>query len=521
MYTRYFIRNCTRIQMYTRVYKCIRATLYIYIRNVTRIQMSHWCILASPLFMNEFNHFYEWVLSHVRMSRVNYCLPNEWCHIYRWVLSHVQMSRVNFFSFFSNEFCHIHEWVLSHVRMSRVFFFLSNELRHRTNSVACTKETCHNKVTPRIRMSLVPCVNESCCTARELGDVSRAREHKSRDKCEWVMSHVWIESSHISKVWSRCRIHFRNATSHMWIYRFIYIRFIHMNQFMSRMWICHVTRVIDSCHTWIVCDDSCVIMPRHTREYAMSHMWIYHFIYTRFIYMNRVMSHMWTCHVTHVNISIHIHESTHVSHIHMWMGGAALMNNSCLTYTHVNGWCCTYEWVMSHIYTREWVVSRIRTSHVSHLHTWMGGVAHTNGSCRTYEWVTSHSTGAGRHCACARKLLCCFHSWGVWDMFDMTHSYVRHDSWHDSVACVTWLVCCANCLYARHDLWHGSFLYTTWLMVHVLTSKVASLPSMRFVGHAWHDSFTRATWLVTWLIYTCDMTRDMTHSHTRYDRWND
>ena len=81
----YFIRNVTRRQIYTCVYKCIRATsfvmahvykctrvytnvhvciqmytcYFIYIRNVTRMQMSHWCILASPLFMNEFYHFYE------------------------------------------------------------------------------------------------------------------------------------------------------------------------------------------------------------------------------------------------------------------------------------------------------------------------------------------------------------------------------------------------------------------------------------------------------------------------------
>ena len=454
------------------------------------------------------------------------------------------MSRVNFFSFFSNEFCHIHEWVLSHVRMSRVFFFLSNELRHRTNSVACTKETCHNKVTPRIRMSLVPCVNESCCTARELGDVSRAREHKSRDKCEWVMSHIWIESSQISKVWSRCRIHFRNATSHMWIYRFIYIRFIHMNQFMSRMWICHVTRVIDSCHTWIVCDDSCVIMPRHTREYAMSHMWIYHFIYTRFIYMNRVMSHMWTCHVTHVNISIHIHESTHVSHIHTWMGGVARMNELCLTYTHVNGWCHAYEWVMSHIYTREWVVSHIRMGHVARMNESrrtareLGDIARAHENCcvasihevcgtcltwlihmcdmtrdmtQSHAWHdlfvartvcmrdmicdTAHSYI--RHdwwCTCSPAKLRRYHPWGSWDMRDMTHLHVRHDSWHDSFTRATWLV--------------------TWL-IHI-RGMTGGMTNAFVRHHFWHDSFVRTTWL----IHTCDMTRDMTHSHSWHERCN-
>jgi len=151
---------------------------------------------------------------------------------------------------------------------------------------------------------------------------------------------------------------------------------------------------------------------------------------------------------------------------------------------------------------------------------------------------------------------------------DMTHSYVRHDSfvcakrlvhtcyithlyvWHESVCdlhdgkCVTWLIhtCDMTHWYVRHDsimratcfigmrqvtqsyVGHNSFICGTWVRcVTLMMAKVwqrcdMTHPDMR------HDSIIRATWLTrmsqktlficaAWLIRTCNMT----HPHMRHD----
>jgi len=100
-------------------------------------------------------------------------------------------------------------------------------------------------------------------------------------------------------------------------------------------------------------------------------------------------------------------------------------------------------------------------------------------------------------------------------MCDMTHLYVRHDSFK----CATWLLymCDMTPLYVRHD----SFKCATWLLY------------MCDMTHLYvrHDSFICAKWLIymcdmthlyvrndsficaTWLIYMCDMT----HLYVRHD----
>jgi len=105
---------------------------------------------------------------------------------------------------------------------------------------------------------------------------------------------------------------------------------------------------------------------------------------------------------------------------------------------------------------------------------------------------------------CATWLIC---------MCDMTHLYVRHDSF----VCATWLICMCTMthLYVHHD----SFIPTAWLIC------------MCDMTHLYvrHDSFVCATWLIcmcnmthlclrhdsfvcaAWLIYTYDMT----HLHVR------
>ena len=139
-------------------------------------------------------------------------------------------------------------------------------------------------------------------------------------------------------------------------------------------------------------------------------------------------------------------------------------------------------------------------------------------------------------------------------VYDMTHSYV----WHDSFIRVTWLICTCDmtlsyvCVHMRRTwhiqmcvqmcriwhihvcdmtpsyVWHDSFICVTWLL-HVcditfsyLLANVQDVANpyvcanVQDVTHpyvwqsyVWPDSFI----CVTWLIYV----RDMTHSYVRHD----
>ena len=99
---------------------------------------------------------------------------------------------------------------------------------------------------------------------------------------------------------------------------------------------------------------------------------------------------------------------------------------------------------------------------------------------------------------------------------NMTHSYICHDSWHDSFICVTWLICISDILIhaftmTRSCVWHDScicmshathinashdicdmthsYLYheSTWL-IHIFTTNQ-------------HDSFISLPSILTWLIH--------------------
>jgi len=159
-------------------------------------------------------------------------------------------------------------------------------------------------------------------------------------------------------------------------------------QLTSHIWMCHVTHMNESHHTW---------------EWVMSQIWMSHATH-----MNEschtyewIMSHIWLSHVTHMNESCHTYEWVTP---HIWLSHVTHMNES----RH------TYEWVMSHIWlnhvthenesghTYEWVTPYMRMSHVTHMnesrhtwewvmsHIWMSHAIHENESCHTYEWVTLH-----------------------------------------------------------------------------------------------------------------------------------
>jgi len=140
------------------------------------------------------------------------------------------------------------------------------------------------------------------------------------------------------------------------------------------MWMRHVTRMNESCHTY---------------EWVMSHIWM-----SRVTHVNAschtyewVMSHIWMSHVTHINESCHTCECV-MSHI--WMSHVTHMNESCHTYewvmspslrccnaacacssssvTHTNEACHTCEWGMSHIcHTYECVMSHVWMRHVTRM----------------------------------------------------------------------------------------------------------------------------------------------------------
>ena len=150
-------------------------------------------------------------------------------------------------------------------------------------------------------------------------------------------------------------------------------------------------------------------------------------------------------------------------------------------------------------------------------------------------------------------------------MWDMTHSYARGTAvwlacwyvgclnssvWHDSCTCVTWLID-TNLIYqlpcsltpllvcravrictwdmTHSYVWHDSFMWT-WCKV-CTTSALRCRCVIDLNSYVGHDLFIRATWL----IYKCDMTNsyvwhvwfifvawfiytyDMTHSYVWHD----
>jgi len=157
-------------------------------------------------------------------------------------------------------------------------------------------------------------------------------------------------------------------------------------------------------------------------------------------------------------------------------------------------------------------------------------------------------------------------SWPI-HMWDMTHSYVRHDScihvsvlvrsdswalclwssytrstcvswlihvWHDSHIGETWLIqvwdMTHSCL--RHDSkccpWSATWLTHMWDMTHAYVRHDSCMCD-RTHSYMWHDSFMSVTWLIlrgdmthtyvwpdsfismTWLVLTCDVTGKCLH----------
>jgi len=250
-----------------------------------------------------------------------------------------------------------------------------------------------------------------------------------------------------------------------------------------------------------------------------------HFWGTQVTHMNKscpkqthewVMSHMLVSYVTHMNdLHFWIAHGAHVQHSTMWMSHVKQMKDSCQT----------YEWVMSHTYSS--IDGRCtQRSHVAYMneschtykwalsHMWMSHDTRTNESWHSYEWVMSHVYSRinrrwpERRSRAHRRegTMSHIHSY-VWHDLSIcvAHSCVTHSyTWHGSFTCMivvmyvhvcdmTIHMCDMTHSYVRHD----SFISVTGLIyVWQHQSKSSHMRS-----YAWHYSFT----CVTLLIYICDM----------------
>jgi len=117
-------------------------------------------------------------------------------------------------------------------------------------------------------------------------------------------------------------------------------------------------------------------------------------------------------------------------------------------------------------------------------------------------------------------------------MWDMTHSYVGHDSltcvtmthsyvWNDSFICVTWLIHTWDmtrshlwqgrthtCGMTHSYMWHDAFICGTWLIhISAMTHSYLRMGSFIYVtwlihmcvttrAYMWHDSSTCVTWSI-------------------------
>ena len=182
--------------------------------------------------MTESCHTYEWVMSHIWMSRVTHM--TESCHTYEWVVSHIWLSHVAHM----NESLRLHEGVMSHIRMSHVtcmnafiyatwpihmcdieshivsYRFINESKSHvwmchvayMISHVAAMNESCHIQW-----RSHVTCMNASChtykCRTQGSSWAQQVSFHKwdavtymkessriyeeSSGIYEWVMSQIW------------------------------------------------------------------------------------------------------------------------------------------------------------------------------------------------------------------------------------------------------------------------------------------------------------------------------------------
>ena len=171
-----------------------------------------------------------------------------------------------------------------------------------------------------------------------------------------MQAETWVSSSSNGPVTHMMNESCRTCEyTHKWV--LLHVRV------MSLVWMSHVTRMNESCHTY---------------EWVMSHIWINHV--TR---MNQSchtdewdMSHIWISHVPRMNESCHTYESV-MSHIwisHVTRMNAGLVHMCDVTRSHTHSHA-THTW--RYVWMYVWVTSECMCGVC--MYVWTSDV-------RIYEW---------------------------------------------------------------------------------------------------------------------------------------
>ena len=304
------------------------------------------------------------------------------------------------------------------------------------------------------------------------------------------------------------------------------------------------------------------------------------------------MSHVWMSHVTRMNESCHTYEWVMA---HVWMSHVTRMNESCHTYewvmshvwlSHVTGEQCDEQPRRTSLRGGSGFICvtwLIHMCDMTHSYVW-----HDSFICVTWlihMWDMTHRDVCHDSCICVADSFICV-TWRI-HVRDLTHSNVRHDSfmcviwliyicamqpWRTclhvrfGVICVAWLIylcdiflilwiqtqfCKKDCthiivVYCRrvYKTWIDWFWLRGWLINKkaisinkgAICTRTAPLfwnfisllegPRTRLVRKigSQNQSIRKLGWIthihvrigvigVAWLIYTCDMT----HAHVRHD----
>jgi len=143
----------------------------------------------------------------------------------------------------------------------------------------------------------------------------------------------------------------------------------------------------------------------------------------------------------------------------------------------------------------------------------------------SFAWHDTFACVTWLICVCDMTHSCVWHASSVcmtWciHVCGMTHSCV----WHDSFTCVPFRIrmygrthgsaqqgsftsvirLIRMCDMTHSYVWHDWFIYATWLIIFL--TRMCDMPH----SYVWHDSFVCVTWLilwVAWLLRMCDMIR--------------
>jgi len=332
-------------------------------RVMSHIWMSH---VAR---MNEACCAYEWGMSHTwinYLTRMNESFHkyergdgmrlvskmSHFAHQLRW-MSHI--TRIN-------ESCNTHEWgmpreLISHVSNRKESCHTHEGDMSHTNGHKCERDTPHIWRGDGMRIK----------SENIYAQFTHHLRWMSCHSYEWVMSCTWLRHvTHMNESYHTYDI----VMPHMWkgdrmriVSRWVMSRIIRDEWVMSLVWIRHVAHINESCHArkWVMshvwkggwnahslqnesCHASSVVNEScHSYEWGMPLLWMCHVtrMYESCHTCTGVKSHICMSHVTHMNKSCHWYECAMP---YARMSHAARTHETCPTYERV----VSHMW-MSHV----------------------------------------------------------------------------------------------------------------------------------------------------------------------------